>query len=461
MDPRYNVALTVLSHLENNPDRTIFEFGPTKITGRIFRNMIINFALHMKAKGVNQTSCVAFETTDIIVATALSISAALHGCSWLRLTHDVIRNDLIKLTHIFHQSDIDFKDQNITSSKIDQKWTVTPKYIPVSFTGYKDLDSTWMIAQSSGTTGNAKFMEISYKSFWERVHNNVEEMIEGLSKATILYIPLKSTVQYKAITHILSNIPIVVGLQYEDIPKHPGLLIVGSHQQLLGFLREKAPPNEPFDAEFEPGGSSTSKQQAELMLKFFKTIRIGYGSTETARSTMIKLTSIDQYNNSAGIPFPDSEIKIEDGMVLVKTPRNISGYLGGEKFDWFESGDIGYIEDGQLFITGRVNEQLNIGGIKIDPNVIDDYIKTINGVVDCLTFQNTDFDLKEQLSTIIVTKLDCDPYVILQKCILNLGISKTPKNLYYTAVPRNETGKASRKDAMKAIEGIAPIKYKA
>jgi acyl-CoA synthetase (AMP-forming)/AMP-acid ligase II len=464
MNPRYNVALTVLSHLDNNLDRVYFEFaGYPSITGRKLKNLIINFAMNMKAIGVNQSSCLALETADIVVATAFNIAAALNGASWARLTKEVLDSEHLNITHIIHQGILDYKNDKIVIRQLDKNWATTPKGVDASFPGYKSLDSTWMITQSSGTTGNAKLMEISYEKYWNRVYNNNHRILEDVGKIAFLYTPLKSTVQYRAITHILYNIPIVVGLQYEDIPKHPKLIIAGSHQQSMALVRGRTPPDVPFDIICELGGSATSKKQIESLFPFFKTVSSGYGSTETARTSLIKWTSADQYVPCCvGVPYNDVTVKIEDGLILLKTNRNIAGYLGGEQFDWFISGDMGHInEEGELFVTGRLNERLNIGGIKIDPSTVDNYIKTLGGVVDCLTFQNTDLDLHEQLSTIVVTKLDFDSTTIFDQCIQALGVAKTPKNLYHTTIPTNETGKPSRKDAMKAVEGITPIKYSA
>jgi len=73
-----------------------------------------------------------------------------------------------------------------------------------------------------------------------------------------------------------------------------------------------------------------------------------------------------------------------------------------------------------------------------------------------LVFKNTALEIAEQLSVLIVG----NPKDIFQACIENIGVSKTPKNVYFVKeLPRNKNGKAVRKDAMGAIENIAPVKY--
>jgi acyl-coenzyme A synthetase/AMP-(fatty) acid ligase len=442
--PLYNVAFEVVNHLAENPNRAIFEIDDKYVSGRMFRNMIINFALHMRDRGVTQSSCVALELEDIVAATAFTVAIGLIGCKWVRATLDISKVDL-GITHIIHQSEIGVT-ANIPVIKFDETWYTTPKNVDLKFSSFKDFNKTWMIAQSSGTTGDSKFMNISYKNYWHRV--NDIKILDGIKKAFCLYMPLKSSTQYRLITYILNNIPIVPYIEYEKLSKYDGLLITGSLGQILGYIRNKE-PNALLDITVDVAGAATSKTDAEKLLKHFKKLRLCYGATETSRTCMKTITNIDQYNGSVGKPFNDVKLKISDGMVKIKTTRNISS-------EWFLSGDLGYIENGELYITGRKNEQFNIGGVKIDPSIIDSFIKSIDGVEDCLTFQNTELDIKEQLSVLVVGTATN----IFEPCATTLGISKTPKNVYYVnIIPKNENGKASRKDALKAIENIEPIKY--
>jgi fatty-acyl-CoA synthase len=74
---------------------------------------------------------------------------------------------------------------------------------------------------------------------------------------------------------------------------------------------------------------------------------------------------------SAGTPLANTEIRCEGaiGEIVVKSPSLASGYMGGEKRGngrlengelW--TGDIGFIHDGQLYVSGRSDDLLIIGG---------------------------------------------------------------------------------------------------
>lgn len=54
---------------------------------------------------------------------------------------------------------------------------------------------------------------------------------------------------------------------------------------------------------------------------------------------------------------------------------------------WFRTGDQGYIdEDGHIFITGRIKEIINRGGVKISPYEVEEILCRHQDVVDAAVF---------------------------------------------------------------------------
>ena len=84
--------------------------------------------------------------------------------------------------------------------------------------------------------------------------------------------------------------------------------------------------------------------------------------------------------------------KIIDQILLIKSKLNIKGYLNleSDKFDedgWYNTGDVVVTDDDNyLMIVGRVNEVINIGGLKVLPAEIEEIILKFNNVVDCLVY---------------------------------------------------------------------------
>jgi long-chain acyl-CoA synthetase len=120
-----------------------------------------------------------------------------------------------------------------------------------------------------------------------------------------------------------------------------------------------------------------------------------YGLTETSPI----ITALPRYGvkkpGSAGIPFPDTEIKIVDpgsgavmpfgepGELIVKGPQVFTkGYFkkpeetaNALRDGWFHTGDIAKMdEDGYFFIVDRLKDMVNVSGFKVFTRELDDVI---------------------------------------------------------------------------------------
>ena len=100
----------------------------------------------------------------------------------------------------------------------------------------------------------------------------------------------------------------------------------------------------------------------------------------------------------------------EMGEVRYKTPLLVAGYIGDSaatktffRDGWFYPGDTGYLNaKRQLFITGRVNDLLNIGGTKLNAAIIDGIIQSISGIGDGACFTEPGPLGFDQLSIVVV-----------------------------------------------------------
>jgi acyl-CoA synthetase (AMP-forming)/AMP-acid ligase II len=86
------------------------------------------------------------------------------------------------------------------------------------------------------------------------------------------------------------------------------------------------------------------------------------------------------------------EYKIINSILFIKSNLNISGYLNSsnEKFDrdgWYNTGDMVSIdEEGFIKIIGRVNEVINVGGLKVLPEEVELVLLDFQSVADCLVY---------------------------------------------------------------------------
>ena len=114
----------------------------------------------------------------------------------------------------------------------------------------------------------------------------------------------------------------------------------------------------------------------------------GYGLTECS-PLVAGNTDFFQRDDSAGLPIPNVEYKIENpndegvGEIIVKGPNVMLGYYEDDARTketivdgWFHTGDLGRIdENGYLYITGRCKSViLTKNGKNIYPEEVEDYL---------------------------------------------------------------------------------------
>jgi long-chain acyl-CoA synthetase len=139
------------------------------------------------------------------------------------------------------------------------------------------------------------------------------------------------------------------------------------------------------------GGASLDETTAA----FFDGIGIqvlgAYGLTEAATAVTISQPGARR-PGSSGRPIPGVSVGIApDGEVLVRGLNVSPGYWpvpgrpAGEASGWLHTGDLGRLEDGYLFITGRSKEILvTSGGKNVSPAPLEDRVRLHSLVSNCM-----------------------------------------------------------------------------
>jgi len=122
------------------------------------------------------------------------------------------------------------------------------------------------------------------------------------------------------------------------------------------------------------------------------------------------------------------------------------------KFGWFRSGDEGFFQTDEqgrafFFITGRLKELINRGGVKFSPFDIEEVLLRYPGVKVGLAvgFENDYYG--EEVGAYIVAQdgVTLDEAAILAHCRQIMSFEKSPKALVFgTEIPVTSTGKYQR-----------------
>jgi acyl-CoA synthetase (AMP-forming)/AMP-acid ligase II len=79
---------------------------------------------------------------------------------------------------------------------------------------------------------------------------------------------------------------------------------------------------------------------------------------------------------STGRPLSGVEVRVDPaGEIQLKSPSLLVGYLGGTvpmtDDGWFRTRDLGFLADGELYVMGRADDSINVGGRNVFSNDIE------------------------------------------------------------------------------------------
>ena len=206
----------------------------------------------------------------------------------------------------------------------------------------------------------------------------------------------------------------------------------------------------------------------ELTVKKLKNIiktgKLGtyYGLTEASRSTFMIFNDITGKETSVGKPAQNVKIKIvneaddpkKNGEIFIKGENVIEKYWKNEEMDhniqngWLKTSDMGHFdEDGYLYLTGRVDDMINVGGEKVFPNQIESVVKRLDGIDEAVVI-GVSHDTFGEVAKLFVKKSQDSKIKesdIMEYCIKNLERYKVPASIRFIEnFPHTEYGKIKR-----------------
>ena len=195
-------------------------------------------------------------------------------------------------------------------------------------------------------------------------------------------------------------------------------------------------------------------------------ICIMYGATEaSARLTWLDPEWFDRKIDSIGRAIPEVSVKIfddkgrevvqgEKGEVVASGANIMQGYWKNPTStarvlddNGYHTGDIGWQDaEGFIFLDGRKDNLLKVGGHRINPQEIEDALLTTELAVEASVVGIADELLGYKLSALVVpVNGDCAPEAIMKQCALLLPKYKLPSEIRLTrALPKNANGKIDR-----------------
>lgn len=206
----------------------------------------------------------------------------------------------------------------------------------------------------------------------------------------------------------------------------------------------------------------------ETRLRLTPDIVINYGATE-ASVNALGFSGLDDEPGLVGVTPTGATLEIVDpegrplpdgqsGEIRIRGSRVGAGYIDdlestAERFKdgWFHPGDIGRRRpDGRLVIEGRLDDRMNLGGLKFMPQVLEERALDCPGVLDAAAFAVPDPAGLEQcwLAISTVPGFDRDSLAAHLEQYPDLPLRRFA---WVEALPRNAMGKVDREKLRDAV----------
>ncbi len=166
------------------------------------------------------------------------------------------------------------------------------------------------------------------------------------------------------------------------------------------------------------GGAPVQPQLLERLRERLPNARRGlstiYGMTETGGTVATASGAVmAEHPQTSGRPLPVVELRIDSpddtgsGEIVVRTPGQLLGYWGEKGADLLDddnfvhTGDLGRLDDGLLYVTGRVKDLIIRGGENIAPAHVEGALLSHPAVRNAAVIGRPDADLGERVAAVV------------------------------------------------------------
>jgi acyl-[acyl-carrier-protein]-phospholipid O-acyltransferase/long-chain-fatty-acid--[acyl-carrier-protein] ligase len=356
-------------------------------------------------------------------------------------------------------------------------------------------DSTATVIFSSGSTGTPKGVMLSHFNVISNVeamvqvfHINPQDRIVGVLPffhsfgfTVTIWLPLISGCG--AIYHPNPTDAKAIG---SLVAKHRGTFLLSTPTFCSGYVR-KCSKEEFATLRFVLVGAEKLREQiaAAFEERFSLKLLEGYGCTEMAPAVSVNIPDFEAgrdtqhgtKHGSVGLPLPGIAVKVVDpdtmealadgqeGLLLVKGPNRMLGYLGLPertaevvRDGWYITGDIAMIDDeGFIRITDRLSRFSKIGGEMVPHLKVEEAIYAFIAESSCVVTGIPDEQRGERLVA-LYTRLDLEPGELWKRLsetgLPRLWLPKREDIYQVESLPMLGTGKLD-------LRGVKEMVYRA
>jgi long-chain acyl-CoA synthetase len=317
---------------------------------------------------------------------------------------------------------------------------------------HKDLS---LLLSTSGSSGNSKFVKLTYKNILSNALAIKKYLKLNYSDSTITTLPLNYSYGISVVnSHLLADAKIHANkLTFFDLEFWKKIKLLGIsnisgvpfHYEILHRVGVDKINFNKLKFCTQAGGKLREdliKILVNKFIKFKKNFYIMYGQTEASpRISYINQKTLSKYPNSVGKAIPGGKIFIKVkkkriGEICYKGDNIYRGYSTVranlyklKNIKILKTGDIGYKKNGLLFILGRTSREAKIYGVRVNLDVLENYLNNSSKLLSKCIFKNNKIyicTLNKKYKELLIKKLIFEDFDININSIIFVRLKKFP-----------------------------------
>ena len=348
-----------------------------------------------------------------------------------------------------------------------------------------NLDNPALILFTSGTTGNPKGVVLSFRALLARISSNVAIIGNAALGRTLVTLPTHfgHGLIGNALTPLMNGGDIVLHPLGASLASNLGRIIddysisfMSSVPALWRIAKSHShPPTRSSLARVHVGSAPLSAQLWSEIAAWSRAEVVNcYGLTETANWIAGASSRADgiadglvgrSWGSTIAIMDDNGSIRSSgDGEIVVQSQGLMSGYLARPDLTaavlrdgWFHTGDRGSLDDsGRIWLTGRIKDEINRAGLKIQPAEIDLLLEHHPAIAEACTFGIADPISGETVAALVqlVKGASASSEEFHAWCRERIRLVAIPERwIVVDEIPRNARGKVNRDAARRMFAG--------
>lgn len=334
----------------------------------------------------------------------------------------------------------------------------------------RDLNAVARVLQSSGSTGAPRRIPSTWRQRLDRIAGNMVTDARGKLGVWALQPGVDAGLGYNLTTlGFTLGVTIAAGFGAAELvgvmERHPEGLLGLTPNQLESLLRVLPPGFElkPNWRVIMTGAALPPALARVARHRLTPDILLSYGATETGRAAIGPASLLETLPGAVGWPTPGVVIEVvdpegrpvpdgEQGEIRIRAEQAGARYLDNAEATertfrdgYVYPGDLGRrMPDGCFVVDGRVDERMNIGGIKVMPGVLENAMMEHPEVRDAAAFSVPNARGLEECWIAVVTsgEVSRDSFMASLRSarvqLPDIHFARTPE------IPRNARGKVDR-----------------